>query len=343
MKRIVLKLSSGLLVQDGAVQKEWLDKLGQLIAELYEDEYRVWLVTSGAFALGKLQKSRLNLTDENLVISGQKEMFKLYKQAFLKSGLDVSEVLLDKDQFERRLDYLAIKNQLEALGSKSTIALINEHESDFSNQKFSDNDEIAGLVASLINAERVILSSTVQGLLDRAGKCVREIKFGDRSWTNFVNETTSATGRGGMLLKCKAAEHSAQRGVEAVICDGKEIRNIKASISGEAVGTRFAADRRLSARKRWILDKKESLKGVIQVDEGLAAAILSGQAVSLLTVGVTAIDGDFTKDEIVAIRSGKSILGYGQVRLDASTVRESMSNSQNKMLIHYDQYVRVLS
>jgi glutamate 5-kinase len=333
MKRVVLKLSSGLLVRGDEVQSEWLDDLGRLVAGLYDDNYKVWLVTSGALALA----------GPDSVDEGQAKLFELYQAAFRQAGLDVKEVLLSKDQFEHRLDYLAIREQFETLGSRDSIALINEHEANIARQKFSDNDEIAGLVASMVDAERVVLSSTVEGVLDDKGRCITEVEFGDKSWQQYVHEAVSATGRGGMLLKCQAAEHSAQRGVEAIICDGKDIANIKAAITGGAVGTRFIADRRISARKRWLLDKKESYKGVIKVDDGLAKAIRSGKAVSLLTVGVTGVDGDFAKNEIVAIRSGADTLGYGQVKLDATAVRRSIADNDSRLLIHYDQYVRVLS
>src|SRR3954454_15088790 len=115
MKRVVIKLSAGLLIRDGLVQKEWLDSLGELVADLHSDNYRVWLVTSGAQALGKLNHDP-NLSRNILVAKGQHELHELYNKAFLKSGLEVAEILLNKDQFEHREAYLAIRHQFEILG-----------------------------------------------------------------------------------------------------------------------------------------------------------------------------------------------------------------------------------
>jgi glutamate 5-kinase len=333
MERVVLKLSSGLLVRDGTIQYEWLDSLGEVIAGLRKDNYKIWLVTSGASAL----KETSGLTG-----NGQDELFSLYAAAFSRSGLAVAEVLLNKDQFERRADYLEIRERLEELASQRVIGLINEQGGVFT-RTFSDNDEIAGLVASLMDAKRLVLASTVAGVLDGTGNCLSEIAFGNKEWTKFVTSDTSLTGRGGMLLKCRAAEHSAQRGVETTICDGTNARNIQAAMTGRSVGTKFVADRRISAKKRWIFDKKEFSKGVIQVDAGLAAALQSDRAVSVLSVGVASIDGDFAQNEIVAVRAAGATLGYGQVRLDSKTMRKMMACGDSALVIHCDQYMGVFS
>ncbi len=332
-KKIVLKLSSGLLVRDQVVQKDWLDGLGQLVGDMQKNHYQLWLVTSGARAISAHD-----------ITKGQKELVDLYGSSLAKVGLKVQEVLLAKEDFEHRTNYLEIRGQLDAIAKHGKIALINERpDKTVSNYQFSDNDEIAGLVASMVDARRVVLASTVEGVLKPDGLCLGEVPFGTKTWSQYVSDTTSEHGTGGMLLKCQAAEHSASRGVEAIICSGKNIENLRRAATGESVGTRFAPDRRISARKRWILDKKDFATGTVQVDDGLARVIDGGGSVSLLTVGITSVDGEFLENDIVAIKHGQDILGYGEASMAASSAGQAVTDKQSKLLIHYDRYARLSS
>lgn len=341
MKRVVIKFSSGLLVRNQKIQHQWLNNLGDLAAALQKDNYYVWLVTSGAVALTK-QKGK-NSSSKQDIAKGQQELFELYKQAFSKAGLKVSEVLIAKEDFEHRKSYLAVRDNFNNLANKQVIALINDrhHTENLARHQFSDNDEIAGLVGSLVDAQRVILASTVNGVLKSDGTVISEVEFGDKSWTAYVNKTTSEHGKGGMQLKCIAAEHSAQRGLETIICDGSLIKNIQQAVFGEHVGTRFLADKRIVARKRWILDKKDFANGVIQVDHGLAKIIEEGKAASLLTVGISSVEGNFFENDIVVIKHGTKILGYGETALDAGIAQKAINEKISKLLVHYDKYARI--
>ncbi len=341
MKRIVLKISSGLIVNK-TIQEEWLKGLSQLIAELQKKDIKIWLVTSGALAMYKHKNNDSEIISDKAYREGQKYMFNLYKKIFLKSNLNVSEVLLSKDDFKDRNKYLSLRDQLEKISSNKYVALINEKENINSEHKFSDNDEIAGLMASVLNADIVIFASTVSGVIDSSGRCISEVKFNHKFWTKFVNDKVSENGRGGMLLKCQAAEHSAQRGIDSVICDGTDMGNIRRIIKGEKSGTKFIADRRKVAKKRWIFDKKDFSGGYILVDKGLSVAIRNGQTVSLLSIGVEAVSGDFEENGVVAIRDRQGILGYGESKYNSKDVRRLISDQERKLLIHYDQYMRIV-
>ncbi len=341
MKRVVIKLSSGLLISNQEVQYEWLDELGRLVASLQKDNYQVWLVTSGAVALTRhYGNDPFNKHD---ITKGQSKLFNLYKKAFSKSGVDVAEVLIAKEDFEHRKRYLEIRDNFNNLAQQQVIALINDLENveDLALRQFSDNDEIAGLVASLVDAHKVILASTVSGVLRPDGTVVSEMLYGDKSWASYVTKKTSEHGKGGMEFKCIAAEHNAQRGLETIICDGSILENVKKAVTGKQIGTKFISDKRIAARKRWILDKKDFTNGVIQVDDGLARVIEDGKSASLLTVGIESIEGKFLVNDIITIRHRKKILGYGEATLDAETAREAITNKISKLLVHYDKYARI--
>ncbi|HEY5442172.1 MAG TPA: PUA domain-containing protein [Candidatus Saccharimonadales bacterium] len=341
MKRVVIKLSSGLLVSNGVIQHQWLEALGRLIADLQRDGHDLWLVTSGAAAL--IKQEGKSATTEQAIIEGQRKLFALYEEAFFKAGLQVAEVLVAKEDFVHRKSYLEIRDNFNDLAKRQVVVLINDRYQTKSSvqQQFSDNDEIAGLIGSLIDAQRVILASTVAGVLKPDRTVINEVEFGDKSWTRYVTKKTSEHGKGGMLLKCIAAEHNSQRGLETIICDGSTIENIRQAVLGKRLGTRFGADRRIAARKRWILDKKDFSRGVIQIDDGLAQVIEEGKAVSLLTVGITSIDGEFFEHDIVAIKHGTKIIGYGETALDATATQKALDQKVSRLLVHYDKYARI--
>jgi glutamate 5-kinase len=341
MKRVVIKLSSGLVVSKGTVQHTWLEALGQLVAALHQDGYNVWLVTSGAAALAR-QAGRHPAAKETMA-QGQRQLFSLYEAAFAKAGLEVAEVLVAKEDFARRQSYLNIRDSFNDLAGRQVVVLVNDrHQTQNpARHQFSDNDEIAGLIGSLIDAQRVILASTVPGVLQPDGTVMGEVGFGDKSWTVHVTEKTSEHGKGGMLLKCLAAEHNSHRGLETVICDGSAVANIRRAVLGKPVGTRFVPDKRIAARKRWILDKRDFSRGVIQVDDGLARIIEAGKTASLLTVGIASVDGTFFEGDIVTIKHGDKIIGYGETALDAETTRRAITEKASKLLVHYDKYARI--
>jgi glutamate 5-kinase len=344
MKRVVIKLSSGLLVKGGVIQYEWLDALGRLVADLQKDGYHVWLVTSGAAALAKQAKpDGTSLSTEQAMAKGQQVLLGLYEEAFAKADLQVAEVLVAKEDFVHRKSYLAIRDNFNNLAKKQVVVLINDrHHTKYPvRHQFSDNDEIAGLIGSLIDAPRVILASTVQGVLKPDGAVIDEISYGDKSWTLYVTKKTSEHGKGGMLLKCIAAEHNSQRGLETIICDGSAVQTIRQAVLGQAVGTRFVADKRIAARKRWILDKKDFSRGVIRVDDGLAQVIEAGKPVSLLTVGIISVEGTFFETDIVTIKHGNKIIGYGETALDARATHSAITKKVSKLLVHYDKYARI--
>lgn len=342
MKRIVIKLSSNLIIEKRRIQQRWLKELAILIKDLQESGCHVWLVTSGAGALYKL-KNKKEIHDWRGYSEGQELLFSLYSSIFSETGLSVAEILLSKDEFKNREKYLNIRSRLENLGLNNTVSLINEKEYINSKHKFSDNDEIAGLIASIVGADRVILASNVDGLIDNEGHCITRIEPGQKSWKQHIRDQQAFTlGRGGMLLKCKAAEHSANRGVDAVICNGKSLNNLREVIHGYGDGTLFAAHRRKKAKKRWIFDSKDFFNGEIIVDPGLADVMKSGKPASILAIGISDILGDFRKKEVVSIRDENSIIGYGEIRYDAADARKLIKGKEKKLLIHYNDYVRVI-
>jgi glutamate 5-kinase len=120
------------------------------------------------------------------------------------------------------------------------------------------------------------------------------------------------------------------------------MQNIQNIIDGKKTGTRFIADKRMVAKKRWIFDKKDFSNSWIMVDEGLGSVIRGGQPASLLTVGIQGVGGDFKENDVIAIKDRQGIIGYGEVRYDVRNAKKLINNKESKILIHYDQYVRTI-
>ncbi|MBP6880514.1 glutamate 5-kinase [Candidatus Saccharibacteria bacterium] len=341
MRSIIIKLSSALIMQPH--YDVWLHNLAKIIAELKTRSYQVCLVTSGATALGKQayalphQKSR-----QFYAILGQPSLFNAYETAFRQSDLAVAQVLIGKDDFRSRSNYLQIRSGLNELLKENIVPLINENDVIADREfAFSDNDEIAGLVASLLGAERLILASSVAGLLDNQKNLIKTVENNDNSWRELVNDKTSAHGRGGMMLKCLAAQRVARRGIPVTICSGLDTDIIFKASLGKPVGTTFFADKHLIAKKRWILDHAQFSQGTISVDKKAAEVMRNKKATSLLMVGVTEITGEFSVQDVISVvDQDGGIIGYGQSQYDAETARDLIGKHADKPLIHYDAYIR---
>jgi glutamate 5-kinase len=342
MRSIVIKLSSALVMQPNS--KIWLHDLAKKIVELKEQSYRVCLVTSGATALGRQRYTSAHQKSRQFyAILGQPSLFTAYEAAFKQSDLAVAQLLIGKDDFRSRSNYLQIRSGLHELLKEKIIPLINENDVIADREfAFSDNDEIAGLVASLLGAERLVLASSVNGLLDNQKNVIDSIENNDVSWRELVDDKTSQHGRGGMMLKCQAAQKVARRGIPVTICSGLDPATILSASLGRPVGTRFLANKHLTAKKRWILDHAQFAQSTIVVDKKAAEVMRNKTATSLLMVGVSKIIGEFSVQDVISVVDDDGeIIGYGQSQYDSEAVRELVGKHADKPLIHYDAYIGV--
>jgi glutamate 5-kinase len=332
-RRIVVKVGSNLVTAPGlGSDPDRIERLAADVAAIRHDR-EVALVSSGAIATGM---ARLALAERPRSIPekqaaaavGQSALMWQYEIAFKRYGIAVGQVLLTAQDIGDRTRYLNARNTLLALLGFGVVPVVNENDTVAVEEiKVGDNDNLSALVASLIEADLLVLLTDVGGLytadparqsgatkLDTVAEVTHEILA-------MAGTHGDGVSVGGMATKLQAAQKAAASGVPMVIASGRERGVLARILSGETVGTYFVpkADR-LGARKRWIAFAVPP-QGRLMVDAGAARA-LTRQGRSLLPSGVTAVDGEFAAGDVVAVVDGESReFARGLVNFDAGELR----------------------
>ncbi len=351
-KRIVVKIGSQVLCGlDGALNRDVMSNLVSQLAGLNQDGWQVLLVSSGAVAAGRsLAPTHLRrIADpvarkQVLAATGQVLLMETYRELFAKHALTVAQVLATKSDFQTRRHYLNMRGCIEALLTAGIVPVVNENDVvAVTELMFTDNDELAGLLAGMVDAELLCLLSTVPGVYDGDpnGADTRYIKRWDDSRyqiEEIVSRGTSTLGRGGMNSKLAIARKVARLGTEVVIADGTDAQIMQRILGEEQAGTRFPVIGDASPAKRWLASADGHATGSVTVNQGAEDALLNqNHLASLLLVGVEAVEGHFDRGDVIQIRnpSGK-VLGCGQARYDHQETAKLLGQRGHKPLVHYD-------
>jgi len=350
-KRIVVKIGSQVLCDPGgALNRDILSRLVQQLGALSTDGWQVLLVTSGAVAAGNsLAGDRiLGISDpvarkQVMAATGQVQLMETYRELFQRDGLPVAQVLTSKSDFQTRRHYLNMRGCIEALLSVGVVPIVNENDVvAVTELMFTDNDELAGLLAGMVNADLLCLLSTVPGVYDGdpddpATQCIKCWDDRLHQIEDIVSRGTSSLGRGGMHSKLAIARKAAKLGTEVVIADGAD-PEIMSRILGGGAGTRFPALGEASPAKRWLASADGHASGSVTVNAGAESALTdSNRLASLLPVGIEAVDGRFSRGDVIQILNpGGRVLGCGQARYDHREAGRLMGQRGQKPLIHYD-------
>jgi glutamate 5-kinase len=311
IRRLVVKIGSALLTRDGqglnheGIQ-DWVTQLAQFRARGPE----VVLVTSGAVAagmqrLGRTVRPHALFELQAMAAVGQMNLVQVYEAAFQRHGLHTAQVLLTHDDLADRQRYLNSRSTLRTLLTLGVVPVVNENDTVATEEiRFGDNDTLAALVANLVEADLLLILTDQHGLYDHDprrdpdAKLVYEGVAGDRQLLSMAG-ASGTLGRGGMRTKLLAAEKAAHSGASTVIASGRVENVIQRVLNGEALGTHLkAVQGRVAARKQWLAGH-ERVAGRLKLDAGAAKVIREGGK-SLLPVGVKAVDGRFTRGEIVS-------------------------------------------
>ena len=333
VRRLVVKVGSGLVTTPGAgAAPERIEALAADIAAIREGR-RIVLVTSGAIASGtarlKLPERPRSIPEKQAAAAvGQSALMWQYEAAFSRHQVQVGQVLLTAQDISDRARYLNAKNTLLALLKFDVLPIVNENDTVAVEEiKVGDNDNLSALVASLIDADLLVLLTDVDGLytddptVNTRARKLDTVEAVTDEIARLARDRADRISVGGMATKLQAARKAAAAGVPMIIADGREPGVLRRILEGEAVGTYFApkADR-LGARKRWIAFAV-SPQGRLMVDAGAVRA-LTRQGRSLLPSGVTAIDGEFGSGDVVAVVDGESReFARGLVNFDAGELR----------------------
>ncbi|MCS7206587.1 MAG: glutamate 5-kinase [Dehalococcoidia bacterium] len=315
-RRIVAKAGTTLLT--GGTERLNLGVMASLVSQigrLHRRGAQVLLVSSGAVAAGR---HALGITDAKrrdtpfrqvLAAVGQSKLMHAWEQLFAWEGITVAQALLTRRDTTDRLSYLNIRNTLLALLDLRVVPILNENDvvavEELEGEVFGDNDTLSALVATIVDADLLVLLSDVPGLftadphLHPDARLIPRVEDIDEEVLAMAGGSASGRGRGGMVTKLEAARLCTAAGTGVVICHGQEPEVLVRLAEGESIGTFFPprVDHRES-RQRWLLGAC-SPKDAVVIDAGAVEALR--QHKSLLPVGVIEVRGDFARGEVISI------------------------------------------
>lgn len=348
-RRIVIKIGSNVLTQsNGLPDQERIGKIVDQIAAIKQQGIEVILVSSGAVAAGRSlitvsEKYDAIVTRQLLASIGQVKLINIYAGLFEQHNLLCSQVLVTTEDFKGRQHYLNMKNCLEILLQHDVVPIVNENDVvSVTELMFTDNDELAGLIASMLNAQALFLLTNVDGIYNGdpglpGSSVIREVVESEIDFSSFITSGKSQFGRGGMITKTTMAQKTARLGIAVHIANGTRDNILSDVLDGKAIETHFLPTKTASEKKKWIAHSEKAATGVVQVNAGAREALLSNKATSLLPVGITGILSDFKKGEIIKlIDDNNGLIGLGIAEYGADKARESMGQKNQKPLVHYD-------
>ena len=313
-RRIVVKVGSSLVTDEGrgldaVAIGDWCVQLAALV----KDGREVIMVSSGAIAEGM---KRLNWTVRPKAIHelqaaaavGQMGLVQVYETSLRENGIGSAQVLLTHADLADRERYLNARSTLLALLQLGVVPVINENDTVVNDEiKFGDNDTLAALVTNLVDADALVILTDQKGLFtadprkNPLAEFVHVGRAGDPALETMAGGAGSAIGRGGMLTKILAAKRAAGSGASTVIAWGRQPQVLLRLVQGEAMGTLLVAQTaKNQARKQWMVDHLQ-LRGAVLIDAG-AALKVSAEGKSLLPIGMTSVQGDFSRGDIIAIK-----------------------------------------
>jgi glutamate 5-kinase len=311
-RRVVVKVGSSLVTNDGrGLDLEAISRWAAQVARLRELGKQVILVSSGAIAegmqrLGWPQRPQQIHELQAAAAVGQMGLARAYETHFGRHGVQTAQVLLTHADLADRPRYLNARSTLFTLLALGVVPVINENDTVVTDEiKFGDNDTLGALVTNLVEADVLVILTDQTGLFSADPRrnpeatLVAMATAGDAALESMAGGTGSAISKGGMLTKVLAAKRAARSGAHTVIASGREPDVLLRLAAGEMIGTQLtAATEVLTARKQWLADHL-LLKGRVVVDAGAAKAVRSGGR-SLLPIGVTEVEGEFQRGDVIA-------------------------------------------
>lgn len=385
VQRLVIKVGSNVLTRlDGTLDVTRMSALVDQVAELRQRGIEVILVSSGAVASGRSEVQavkKLDSVEQRQLFSavGQAKLINRYYELFREHHMAVGQVLTTKENFGTRRHYLNQKRCMSVMLENGVIPIVNENDTiSVTELMFTDNDELSGLIASMMDAQLLVILSNIDGIYngnpaDSTSEVIREIAPG-MDLDNYIQTGKSSFGRGGMITKTRIARQVADEGITVVIANGRreqiliqliealEEKPLSAGTASAATTTAATTTAATSAAtlpttsaqtlpftrfipattptssvKKWIAHSEGFAKGEIHLNAAASALLLEEKPISILPVGITAVKGEFEKDDIVRIigNDGQS-LGVGRVSCNAAQVSAVMGKHGKKPVVHYD-------
>lgn len=360
--RWVIKIGSSLITENGrGLNHQAISAWVEQITKLRKAGKEVLLVSSGAVAEGMARigwKQRPHALHELQAAAalGQMGLIQHFESCFKKHHILTAQILLTHEDLGNRQRYLNARSTLKTLLKLGTIPIINENDTVATDEiRFGDNDTLGALVCNLVEADTLVLLTDQQGLFNKDPRHNKDAELITQSSAHNADLVTmagesGALGQGGMRTKITAAQRAARSGANTIIVSGSVTNILQKIAQGEAVGTLLTADNEpMSARKQWLANQLK-ISGRLTLDAGASHAIVKS-GVSLLAVGVSRVEGNFQRGEVVSCISseGKEI-ARGLVNYDAKESQQLKGETSGKFesilgyvddaeLIHRDNLV----
>lgn len=351
-KKIIVKIGSNVLTRpDGTPDTDRMAHLIDQVAQAKAQGVELLLVSSGAVASGR---SAIQLPAnydpvarrQVLAAVGQVKLIQTYHGLFARHGLTCAQVLVTREDFRDRQHYLNMKNCLTALLQNGIVPVINENDVvSVTELMFTDNDELSGLVATMMDVEALFILSNVDGIYTAppsqpGAELIAEVTELGQSLARSVSAEKSEFGRGGMLTKTNIARKVARLGIVVHIANGQRDGIILSLLGSQPPGSRFAPRKAAPGRKKWIAHAGIAVKGEVVVNAGAAQALRADRATSLLPVGIVRLSGTFAKGDVVRIMAEDGHpLGLGLAQYGSDKAQERLGKQRQPPLIHYDYLV----
>ena len=344
MKRVVVKIGSNILADDTeGLDTKRISSIASSVSELHNRGYDVVIVSSGAVAAGMMKlglksKPRDIKLKQAAAAIGQSSLMWAYERSFAAFGKKVAQVLLTRNDFSDRKRYINSKNTLLTLLAYRIVPIINENDTVATDEiKFGDNDNLASLVAGIVEAERLIILSDVDGLYTDDPKRNVSAKLIDHAdeispeLERMAGGSGSIVGTGGMYSKILAAKRTVNNGIIVHIISGRKDGLLVSLMEGRQHGTTFTPKKdRLTSRKGWIAYGSRS-KGNITIDEGAVKALIEGGK-SLLPTGILHIEGTFyTGDAVYCLDEKGNRIAKGLTNYDSSEIVRIMGRKTSEI------------
>lgn len=351
-KKITIKVGSNVLTKpDGTLNVAQIAHLVDQIAILRKSGVEIVLVTSGAVAAGRAvlqpEKKTDTISERQLWSAlGQVKLIGRYSDFFGEHGLVCAQVLTTKENFSSRVHYLNMKNCFTTLLENKVVPIVNENDTiSVTELMFTDNDELSGLIASMVNSEALIILSNVDGVYNanptnENAQLIEQIELKDKKSEEGISTERSDFGRGGMLTKFRIARKVAGDGVGVHIANGTtdnvliDLMNVQSSLKH----TFFVPNPKLAnGVKKWIAYSNDFAKGKVVVNQGASDALKSERAVSLLPRGIIKISAKFKKNDLIKITDEQgNVIGVGKANYSSDRIESEKLAEKQRPTVHYD-------
>lgn len=339
-KVLVIKLGTAVITnEDGKIDQSVIKKIAAQVAVL-NNTYNIVLVSSGAVGSGKIffKKFKGTLTERKAAAAvGNPILIQLYHKYFTAYGIPVAQALCERHHFSNRKQFLQLKETFAEFWQNNILPVVNENDLVSNIElKFSDNDELATLIAIGFDADTLVLCTSAGGLLDHNKNIIPTVEKIDQVVLGWVTPSKTSLGLGGMLSKLTSTKLATSLGIRVVICGLSGRDTLTSALQGRSGTTFIPQPSTLKARQKWLASGSVTMGGVY-IDKGASKALQERK--SLLTVGIRKVKGNFTAGEVIRLIDDEdTIVGVAKAKLSGSEISKKIAQ-KNIIAAHADDIV----